>query len=99
MKPEDKAQWVCALRSGDFKQGKTLLYSPASQRYCCLGVLADLHDLLDERGLIGTYSYSLSEQALHKLGLTRREQGQLVEMNDLHRKTFPEIADWIEGNL
>ncbi len=41
MNPEIKKQWVTALRSGDYKQGKTALCT--SEGHCCLGVLSDLH--------------------------------------------------------
>lgn len=40
MNPEIKAAWVAALRSGDYKQGGTVLRR--RDRYCCLGVLCDL---------------------------------------------------------
>ena len=40
MKPEIKTQWITALRSGDYKQGKGVLKK--GDKYCCLGVLSDL---------------------------------------------------------
>jgi len=40
MNPELKKKWVDALRSGEYKQGKSYLRS--SDSYCCLGVLADV---------------------------------------------------------
>lgn len=43
--PEVKAQWVAALRSGDYKQGDGYLCmvdDRGRERYCCLGVLSDL---------------------------------------------------------
>lgn len=41
MKPEIKKQWVAALRSGEYKQGKSALRF--GDEFCCLGVLCDLH--------------------------------------------------------
>lgn len=41
--PELKAQWVAALRSGEYKQGHGELRTNGGTRYCCLGVLTDLH--------------------------------------------------------
>lgn len=41
MNPEIKAQWVAALRSGDYKQGRSELKSYTGY-YCCLGVACDL---------------------------------------------------------
>lgn len=35
-----KEQWVTALRSGEYRQGKRYLHQ--SNEYCCLGVLCDL---------------------------------------------------------
>jgi hypothetical protein len=41
MKPEVKAAWVKALRSGDYKQGRSVLRRN-DDTYCCLGVLCEL---------------------------------------------------------
>jgi len=41
MNPEIKAQWVAALRSGEYKQGRHRLRD--GDRFCCLGVLCNLH--------------------------------------------------------
>lgn len=40
LKPDIKAAWVEALRSGKYQQGKNYLNSEG--RYCCLGVLCEL---------------------------------------------------------
>lgn len=37
-------QWIIALRSGDYEQGKGYL-KQVEGGYCCLGVLCDLHRL------------------------------------------------------
>lgn len=42
MNPEIKARWIAALRSGEYKQTKSELRS-AVDKFCCLGVLCDLH--------------------------------------------------------
>jgi len=42
MKPEIKARWVEALRSGKYEQGRGALRSDTNQ-FCCLGVLCDLY--------------------------------------------------------
>lgn len=41
MNPEIKEQWLAALRSGEYEQGKFSLRS-AEDKFCCLGVLTDL---------------------------------------------------------
>ena len=46
--PEIKAQWVEALRSGKFPQGKYVLC--ANGDYCCLGVLSSLQGRLTPSG-------------------------------------------------
>ena len=41
LRPEVKAKWVAALRSGDYKQGRNALRTH-DDHFCCLGVLCDL---------------------------------------------------------
>jgi len=42
MNPEIKKQWVDALRSGKYKQGRDYLRNKRDE-FCCLGVLCDLY--------------------------------------------------------
>lgn len=44
MNPEIKADWLTALRSGEYKQGKGFLKNEVTgtAKYCCLGVLCEL---------------------------------------------------------
>lgn len=49
MNAEIKAQWIAALRSGEYKQGVGEL-QPGGVRYCCLGVLCDLHRIATGNG-------------------------------------------------
>lgn len=42
MDPTIKAQWVAALRSGEYRQGRHVLHNVDENTYCCLGVLCDL---------------------------------------------------------
>lgn len=37
-----KAQWLEALRSGKYKQGKGALHNKSDDSYCCLGVLCEV---------------------------------------------------------
>ena len=41
MNEQIKTEWIAALRSGEYPQGKNQLRSDAG--YCCLGVLCALH--------------------------------------------------------
>ena len=109
MNKELKEKWITALRSGEYKQGQTLLHSDEDNSYCCLGVLGkillghdpeqgDKHD--DEEYL----NIELSEEA----GITYDDQQFLARMNDgspygddefMKPHTFNEIAAYIEKNL
>lgn len=42
MKKEIADKWVAALRSGDYKQGKSFLRD-SRNNFCCLGVLCNIH--------------------------------------------------------
>ena len=39
MNPDEKAKWVAALRSGQYKQGRDALFNIEQNSFCCLGVL------------------------------------------------------------
>lgn len=41
MNPEVKAEWLAALRSGDYRQGRNQLKTEEGE-YCCLGVACNL---------------------------------------------------------
>ena len=40
---EIKEKWLTALKSGEYTQGPRKLYNIDTNRYCCLGVLANIH--------------------------------------------------------
>lgn len=42
MNKEVKQKWVAALNSGEYQQGKDVLKTK-DNKFCCLGVLCDLH--------------------------------------------------------
>lgn len=42
MRPKVKKEWIAALRSGDYRQGRGQLRSEDNS-FCCLGVLCNLH--------------------------------------------------------
>lgn len=51
---QEAMQWVEALRSGDYEQGRTSLKTrddDNGDRYCCLGVLAELRGVMSLRSL------------------------------------------------
>jgi hypothetical protein len=76
VKPEIKAKWLKALRGGQYKQGKDVLYNGA--QFCCLGVLCDLYAkdqkikspwVLDEAS--ETYSMAVDRARNHEVLPTR----------------------------
>ncbi len=102
---EVKDKWLADLRSGEFKQATGQLRSWGrtsdgfADTYCCLGVL--VQQLCDEWtiypmangkeiGSLICLNYDIMSQPL---------QSQLVRMNDTNRRSFSQIADWIEENI
>lgn len=88
MNQEIKAQWIAALRSGDYKQGWKCLARKTDKgtEYCCLGVLCDL---AVKAGVIqaGTLPNNLPAGAA---GHTEYEFGTLK-----NSMTLPEeVSDW-----
>lgn len=85
---EMQLQWLDALESGTFKQGRTWLYNEESQGYCCLGVFAF--------GVLGSTLRSdratLTTHEKAALKLHCKGCGRLVTMNDSQKMPFDEIA-------
>jgi hypothetical protein len=87
-------EWVKALRSGEYQQGRGGLRS--EDKYCCLGVLCavragrdfDFYELMD-------FAYGTSKAS----EFTEAIAETLWHMNDFDGRSFPEIADWIEANV
>lgn len=98
-----KAEWVAALRSGEYAQGTGLLRD-FDNRFCCLGVLCDLEygrdawvaGFGDGRYAINGSIALLHGELLNKVG--KWSMYDLTNMND-SGSTFAEIADWIEANM
>ena len=99
MKIDMKAKWLEALRSGDYKQGRNALKQDGC--FCCLGVLCDIIDPngWNEYGHFDGDRNYLSSGVKETVGMTPWEVSQVADMNDCERKSFTEIADWIEKNL
>jgi hypothetical protein len=87
---EHLKNWIEALRSGNYKQTRFMLERKADDAggmppgNCCLGVAAEVI------GVPGMYP------DLTKFGLPREAECKLMQMNDDERKTFAEIADYLE---
>lgn len=102
-----KAQWVSALRSGEYERITYYLKKHVIEgdRYCCLGVLCDISQIGEWEG--STYRtksvYSndaiLPPSVIRKAKFSREVERQLAHMNDAPQGDFLKIADWIEENL
>lgn len=106
-------QWVEALRSGKYKQGKNVLRS-ADDCFCCLGVACDLFVSLEHvvkyrengaysyKGVLSEVPYEvlLSLKLRSPLGKIEGVDGEksLAILNDKLYWNFQEIADFIEAN-
>lgn len=106
MEKSVKQKWIAALRSGNFKQGRSFLRDE-QDNCCCLGVLLDIcgakwsfvdKPLYD----VKAYKSDLSDHRMPSLefdaSVGLRNAGDLAVLND-SGKSFEQIADWIEENL
>ena len=106
MKPEIKAQWLSALRSGDYQQGQG--YLRQGDQYCCLGVLCDLYgkavgpewDEYDSGGVCAMHCVdtTLPIQVQKWADLMSPNPLDLAAMND-SGSAFEELANIIEEGL
>lgn len=99
MDKEIKKNWIQALLSGKYTQGQYVLKS-SEDRFCCLGVLADILGYLQGRSCVynGSSSYcTLPKSLFKKLGIDLKKAETLIRLND-GGKNFTEIASWIEAN-
>lgn len=94
-------QWIDALRSGKYKQGYNNLYSAG--RYCALGVLGKCLNFPIEKEGGTALNHFIKEEKLRNSLIqpvkNRTFETQIMYMNDQYKKTFEEIADWLEQNL
>jgi hypothetical protein len=103
MSKENRAKLIEALRSGKFSQTHMQLKNRAGE-HCCLGVACELSNLgkffdrfyTIENGL-NYYYYSPPPEVTKWLGLDKEKIQTLVNLNDLDRRSFKEIADVIES--
>lgn len=97
-----KADWVTALRSGEYRQFTHGVGDQDTKRLCCLGVAAVVAN--PEVRLVCTDD---AMEVLRDYGLDgeRTEDGYtgtartLIDMNDEKGASFAEIADYIEANI
>lgn len=93
-------QWVTALRSGYYHQGRDRLRDETGH-YCALGVFAELHPELVWQGSCyeasdGTLLDQEHLEVWRPSWLTKRQIEAVNFANDDLRWTFVQIADWID---
>lgn len=103
-----KAQWIAALRSGDYEQGKGFLQK--NDKFCCLGVLQEISGVEKGLGLSlhGACTYDGCDTLLspntqirfdcHDAGFTVPGGHRLSALND-SGVSFANIADLIEEHV
>lgn len=98
MTPQQKSEWLAALRGGEYEQCRSVLHD--STGYCCLGVLWDTqrewHD--EERGVAKPVSGSFVSLFNEEFGLPYEVTRRLARMND-NGASFAQIADYIEREI
>ena len=107
MTKTDKRKWVAALRSGEFKQGRSWLRSQVDgeDRFCCLGVACEVFGMRYRSGCYGASDVALPRKLQRRLGLSYDPQVMvdgsrigLATLNDTGW-SFAKIADLIEEQL
>jgi hypothetical protein len=107
---ENLRLWVAALRSGEFRQGSSLLRNEHDM-YCCLGVACEVYNRTTGEGdwnlWSGRWEFNGEDVALpHKvaswLGVTTnptvgRDTVTAIDANDHRMWPFSRIADSIEA--
>lgn len=115
MDNELKKEWITALRSGQYMQGRYCLRGHVYRKdpsYCCLGVLCDVFDkgnrggLWEEGDTDDAYRFGDDVSSIglpipmrELVGIDREDEIHLIKMNDNNCQTFGHIANWIEDNL
>jgi hypothetical protein len=104
-------EWLVALTSGDYVQGRGRLKKEkggynCADTYCCLGVLADVsgEGRWEDRAFVYPGDYipregDLPKEFLDHVGMEDREQRVLINLNDGQRQTLVEIAEYIANHV
>lgn len=98
-------EWVKALRSGEYTQGREWLRR--SDNFCCLGVLCDLAVEVGvipapEKSSSGVTCYAYDGMVGAPSGKVQTWAGlgnpvALIALNDIEKASFEAIADFIES--
>lgn len=97
--------WLKALDIGNYSQTTKCLRD--NKGFCCLGVAREIQQSNVWYYGEGSYYYlygnlrfvqDLDGKTRERLGLTLDNMEELMSMND-SRFTFPQIAEWLKGNI
>lgn len=98
-----KKEWVKALVSGKFPQGRYNLYNKANNTFCCLGVACDLAGVSRDIYEKNCYPNTTSNPAYLVLPeiLRSYDQGVMIDLSELNDDGVPfeVIAGFINENL
>lgn len=107
MHRERVEKWITALRSGEYTQGRTFLNNNGS--FCCLGVACEVAinsglfvSKTKDSGRVFLYGRrsNMPPKAVRTFfGITNNQMYRLADLNDQYRRTFNEIADYLEEEL
>lgn len=86
-----KSKWIKALESGDYEQCTSKLQDEDGKN-CCLGVLCRVMRI-KHKNIVDMEQ--LQDVGLHKL-MPASTQTKLIQMNDFHKKSFQEIAQFLK---
>lgn len=107
LKPITRKQWIEALKSGEYKQGKNALWGTnicGEKRFCCIGVAADLMGV-DTNDLSVEYATCyldafVPDEFSQAIGLAKspvdiagRDLNEILAGLNDSGKTFEQIAD------
>ena len=111
--PKFKTKWLKALRSGEYEQTTGSLCDNGA--YCCIGIAGKVQGISDKvlhnNGLFNADYFSNNLDRIKKvipnalIGTVSNNSllERLVDMNDgpgsLKKRSFKQIANWIERNL
>ena len=93
-------QWVEALRSGKYKQGRRTLRN-RNDEFCCLGVLPDKvweylgREAVDYKVHVSTVNSKIPISVVESFLLPLKEI-HLITLNDVYKLSFEQIADILE---
>jgi hypothetical protein len=106
MDADIKNKWVEGLRSGDYQQGRRVMFDIETNCACALGVLCEVMKLpvLEVKGNRKLYVFgSVANVNGHSIpegyaGLEFADINRVITMNDEWRMDFDSIANYIQEN-